>query len=248
MGIGLTGQRPDSTSNVPESGHGPRVRLLPEHDRRCLPRDRRDQSDGIGVGLPGALCFDQQEPSGCSPWNRYAGNGFGLTYGALRRPRTQASVSASISVARGAPTQFKWVLGGAVKSLLGDRLALITGLSFERSFDPPPNGLNNPLLASLMVDANLQLTRQLLVFATVIPWGSVGDVGQGVALRMQGGLSFAFTHHVEVLAIAGAYDLLTPRPWNHSVKESFATLELLLLAFLNHPTFCDNCGRGGAMT
>jgi hypothetical protein len=181
----------------------------------------------LSAWLPRALCFDDQQPSGCSPWTRYFGTGIGLAYAAAPGPRNQAMLVAEISVAAQQPLQLRWYLGGSVKTLaVLDRLALVTSLSFQRNFDPPPNGLPNPLLAFVTEDVNLQVTRRLLIFATLVPWGSVGDLGQGIALEVRGGASFAFNRHVELWGAAGGFNVLDEPPWYRYVPGWFAAAHL----------------------
>jgi hypothetical protein len=179
----------------------------------------------VTVSVPKVLCFDDGQPSLCSPWNRYINTGLGVSYAALRRPRNDLTVGAGVWVAANQPLRLRWSLGGNLKTLVvANRFALVTGLHFQRSFDAPPNG--NPLLVFVTADLNLQVTRRFLVYGILIPWGSLGDLDGGIALQALGGASFTFNPSLALGSAIGGTNLLDQRPWDHYVHGWYATLQL----------------------
>ena len=103
-----------------------------------------------------------------------------------------------------------------------------SSFAVRRAISPPASRGPNLLLGYWTTGLNFQLTEQWLVFADVDPWGSLGDLGEGIELSAFGGTSFTFNHNAQVTFEAGNSFIVDPPPrWNRFVPESFATLSLV---------------------
>jgi hypothetical protein len=75
----------------------------------------------------------------------------------------------------------------------------------------------NQSRAALVLDANLQLTEHLLVWADGIPYAPLHDAGPlpGPGLQVVGGLSVSFTKAFELSASCRSLNVLPPRSWEY---------------------------------
>ena len=181
----------------------------------------------ISLSLPRALCFDGGQPSGCSPNNRYNGTGLGVEIGLVRAPNVQLAVSTGISIGVSSPVIFRWTLAANLRARVLSWLVLRTSVEIVQ-YANPPAGVANPLIAYLSGVADVQVTRRLLLFGHVVPWGSVGDVGEGIELEIHGGASLSFTNRVQLSLDVGKDNLLSRPAWSPYIPGAFADLELIV--------------------
>ena len=181
----------------------------------------------FNLSLPRVFCFDTGVPSSCSPFNRYNGTGIDFEVALLRAPRAQLEIQSGISVGVSAPVILRWFLAANAKVLVARWLALRAAIEIA-AFANPPAQVPNPLIGYAALGADLQATRQLRLYGVLTPWGSVGDVVQGIELEVRGGLSFSFTNRLETSLEVGATSVLPQPVWSRSVPGRFAGAALAL--------------------
>jgi hypothetical protein len=132
-------------------------------------------------------------------------------YGVVRTQPVQLEIYGRISVFRSSePVSLGWNLGTRTKLLFGRIVALEMALSFSRSLDTPPPGADALPLAGFVVDANLQLTRQLLLFADLYPYAPADHLST-IAMAAVAGGSWTFASRAEIHMTAEVLDVLPRR-------------------------------------
>ena len=180
----------------------------------------------IDVSVPRVVCFAGSNPSGCDRLNRINGTGVRGIYGVVRRQAVQLEIDGRISVFRSSePLSLGWSLGTRTKLLFGRVVALEMALSLSRSFDTPAAGADAFPLGTFVVDANFQLTHQLLFFADLSPYAPVDHLGT-LAVNVLAGASWTFASKAEVGVTAQVLDVLPRRSWQTNVLGSLYGLSV----------------------
>jgi hypothetical protein len=181
----------------------------------------------LEFSAPRILCLEEAAPSGCSDINRYNGTGVSATYGVLRSRTLQLKLFGNVSIARSAkPLTWAWELGARTKILFGQSVALEIGLHFNRRIDPGSSQTDTSAHGSFVVELNVQATHHLNLFADLNPYAPVDRLGEA-ALEPFGGASWTFDNQSELVASAGAYNVLSRRRWDNSVPGTFYVLSLV---------------------
>jgi hypothetical protein len=179
------------------------------------------------LSLPRLACVDDGSPSACSPNNRFRGSGMSVAYALLTDRAARARLSGGITMAASSPLVFDWWASFGARWLLGPSIALQLFPEVSHSIDPPA-ATPNPVLVSAGGEVDLQLTERFLLFADLIPFISLDDIGGGAKLEGSGGAAFTFNHHGELALSAGDYNLIAPRRWDRTVPGRWASLRLSL--------------------
>jgi hypothetical protein len=141
------------------------------------------------IALPRLLCFETAAPSGCTGNGRYDEAGAAVRALAIRGEDLQVSPAVRVTVSQTRPdTLLRWWLNTSVKYTAYDT-AVTFGPTLTRTFGTTSVQPFNPWLLYLPVGFNAQLTQRLLAYGVVQPWGSVGDLEQGIALQLYAGVS-----------------------------------------------------------
>jgi len=181
----------------------------------------------LEFSAPRILCLEEAAPSGCSDINRYNGTGVTATYGVLRSRTLQLKLFGNVSIARSArPLTWAWELGARTKILFGQSVALEMGIDFNRRIDPGASQTDISARGSFVVELNVQATHHLNLFADFNPYAPVDRLGEP-ALEPFGGASWTFDSQSEIVASAGAYNVLSRRSWDNNVPETFYVLSLV---------------------
>jgi hypothetical protein len=181
----------------------------------------------LEFSAPRILCLEEAALSGCNDINRYNGTGVSATYGVLRSRTLQLKLFGNVSVARSAkPLTWAWELGARTKILFGQSVALEMGIDFNRRIDPGSSQTDTSAHGSFVVELNVQATHHLNVFADLNPYAPVDRLGEP-ALEPFGGVSWTFNNQSEIVASAGAYNVLSRRSWDNNVPETFYVLSLV---------------------
>jgi hypothetical protein len=181
----------------------------------------------LEFSAPRILCLEEAAPSGCNDINRYNGTGVSATYGVLRTRTLQLKLFGNVSVARSAkPLTWAWELGARTKILFGQSVALEMGIDFNRRIDPGSSQTDTSARGSFVVELNVQATHHLNLFADLNPYAPVDRSGEP-ALEPFGGASWTFNNQSEIVASAGAYNVLSRRSWDNNVPETFYVLSLV---------------------
>jgi hypothetical protein len=179
----------------------------------------------VEFSAPKVLCFARSDPSGCDSLNRINGTGMSGVYGVVRTQPVQLEIYGRISVFRSSePVSLGWNLGTRTKLLFGRIVALEMALSFSRSLDTPPPGADAPL-AGFVVDANLQLTRHLLLFADLDPYAPADHLST-IAMAAVAGGSWTFASRAEIHMTAEVLDVLPRRSWQANIFGNFYALSV----------------------
>ena len=182
----------------------------------------------LEFSAPRILCMEEATPSGCNDINRFNGTGGSATYGVLRSRTLQLELFGNVSIAQSAkPLTWAWDLGARTKILFGESVALELGLDFNRRIDPGSSQTDTSARGSFVVDLNVQVTHQLNIFADLNPYAPVDRLGEP-ALEPLGGASWTFNNESEIVARAGAYNVLSRRSWDNNVPGTFYVLSLVL--------------------
>jgi hypothetical protein len=64
------------------------------------------------------------------------------------------------------------------------------------------------------------------MYAHLTPWAPVTRLSDGVALEVQGGATYTFSHQAQLGLEAGSFNVLANPSWNRSVPEWFTALSL----------------------
>ena len=167
----------------------------------------------INLSLPRILCFDGGErPSGCSPYARYNGTGVDVEIGLVRDPglqlEIQSGVLARVHVAARVPLVAR-DQPQAPRRRAGSRLRARVAIE---QYANPPGDIANPLLAFVTGAADVQVTRRLLLYGHVVPWGSVADVARGSARALRRRLVLLHAPAPSSSLDAGTYNSSPCRP------------------------------------
>jgi len=181
----------------------------------------------LAFSAPRILCMEEATPSGCNDINRYNGTGGSATYGVLRSRTLQLMLFGDVSIARSAkPLTWAWEIGARTKILFGESVALEMGLDFNRRIDPGSSQTDTAARGSFVVELNVQATHHLNLFADFNPYAPLDRLGEP-ALEPFGGASWTFDSQSEIVASAGAYNVLSRRSWDNNVPETFYVLSLV---------------------
>jgi hypothetical protein len=181
----------------------------------------------LAFSAPRILCLEESAPSGCNDINRYNGTGFSAAYGVLRSRILQLKLFGDISVARSAqPLTWAWELGARTKILFGHVVALEMGLDLNRRIDPGSSQSDTSARGSFVVELNVQATHHLNLFADLNPYAPIDRLDEA-ALEPFGGASWTFDNQSEIVASAGAYNVLPRRRWDNGVPGTFYVLSMV---------------------
>jgi hypothetical protein len=181
----------------------------------------------LAFSAPRILCLEEAAPSGCNDINRYNGTGASATYGVFRSRTLQLKLFGNVSIARSAkPLTWAWELGARTKILLGQSVALEMGIDLNRRIDPGSSQTDTSARGSFVVELNVQATHHLNLFADLNPYAPVDRLGEP-ALEPFGGASWTFDNQSELVASAGAYNVLSRRNWDNNVPGTFYVLSLV---------------------
>jgi len=181
----------------------------------------------LEFSAPRIVCLKESDPSGCNDINRYNGTGVSAAYGVLRARTLQLKLFGTISVARSArPLTWAWELGARTKILFGHVVALEMGLDLNRRIDAGSSQTDTSARGSFVVELNVQATHHLNLFADLNPYAPVDRLDE-VALEPFGGASWTFDSQSEIVASAGAYNVLSRRRWDNNVPGTFYVLSMV---------------------
>jgi hypothetical protein len=117
-------------------------------------------------------------------------------------------------------------LGTRGKILLGHVVAVEVALAVARRFDPGPSQRDRSARGSAVLEMDFQATRQLNVFVAATPYAPTDHLGE-TALEVRGGVSWSFRNLSEIVASAGATNVLADRGWDDGVPGTFYRLSML---------------------
>jgi hypothetical protein len=179
------------------------------------------------IAMPRFLCVETDGPSGCTGNGRYDGAGATVRALAVRGEELQVAPAVRVSVSSTRPdTLLRWWIDTWLKYTAYDT-AVTFGPTLTRTFGTTPDQPFNPWLLYLPFGFSAQLAQRLRAYGVVQPWGSVEELGQGIALQLYAGVSYVFGRHVEVDLMGGAYNVLDHPTWYRSLGGSFVQLEFV---------------------
>jgi hypothetical protein len=180
----------------------------------------------VEASAPRVLCFARSDPSGCDSLNRINGTGVSGSYGVVRTQPVQLVIYGRIAIFRSSePVSFGWNVGTRTKLLLGRIVALEMAVSFSRSFDARTAGADALPLAVFVVDANVQLTRHLLLFADVVPYAPADQLSRMAMGALAGG-SWTFANRAEIRMTVETLNVLPRRSWQANILGNVYTLSV----------------------
>jgi hypothetical protein len=178
------------------------------------------------IGVPRLLCMETDSPSGCTAVSRYSDAGATVRVLALRGDRLQVAPLVRVSVSQTRPDAMARWWAGASAKLSVSSVALLFSPIVTRNFGTTAAQPTNLWLAYLPIGLSVQLTQRLLVNGAVQPWGSIGDLEQGIALQFQGGVGYTFGRSGEVDLAGGVYNVLERPGWYRSLGGSYVQLSV----------------------
>jgi len=179
------------------------------------------------IAMPRFLCVETDGPSGCTGNGRYDAAGATVRALAVRGEELQVAPGVRVSVSSTRPdTLLRWWVDTWFKYTAYDT-ALTFGPTLTRTFGTTPDQPFNPWLLYLPFGFSAQLAQRLRAYGVVQPWGSVGELREGIALQLYAGVSYVFGRHVEVDLMGGVYNVLDHPTWYRSLGGSFVQLEFV---------------------
>jgi hypothetical protein len=178
----------------------------------------------VAVGLPRLLCFETDPPSGCTSSSRTSDGGASMRLLAARGEHLQVAPQVRVTVSQTRPDLMaRWWAGTVVKYTLS-KVALSVSPIVTRNFGTTTAQPTNLWLAYLPFGLSVQLAQRLIAHGAVQPWGSIGDVDQGIALQFQGGVGYTFGRSGEIDLAGGIYNVLERPNWFRGLGGSYVQL------------------------
>jgi hypothetical protein len=185
----------------------------------------------LGIGLPRLYCSGTEAGACDSTFQPELSFAAAL----VRNPRARLALGASVfDLYYSATAWTRLKLVTAHRASFEIEASVVVGIEHATTpawWDPTVAQNGNQTRAALTLDANLQITDELLAWADAIPYVPVADLGGSLdaAVEVIGGLTYSFTKAFQLGASCGSLNVLGARPW-----EYVPDVRLCRLTFVAH--------------
>jgi hypothetical protein len=192
----------------------------------------------VWIGLPRAYCTGD----GAGVCASTLQPELGVVAALLKDPHAHLAVGASIfDIDYSATAWTRLKLVAAHRFSFEVEPSVVIGIRDVRTtawWDPTVSQNGNQSRAHLTLDANLQLTEQLLVWADAIPYAPTANFGGSLdaAVEVIGGLTLSFTKAFQLGASCGSLNVLPARHWEYVPDVRLCRLTFVARSFGQGPS------------